>query len=86
MSSQHRLQSAGFQDHLSHESIVALSQQIDQLNTQIQPLDEQLKTYQQLPPDITLARIKLSEARQQLIELEDQFAHDIRDMQEDEDR
>lgn len=76
------LSSSGFSPEWSHESIVALSDEIASIGARIEPLDQQLQTYHQLPPDLTLARIRVAEARQQLAELEDQFSSDIRQMQE----
>ena len=49
-SCQNRLSRAGFNESLSHESLVSLSDEIAQLSRDIEPLDQQLHYYQQLPP------------------------------------
>ena len=125
---QNRLSRAGFNESLSHESLVSLSDEIAQLSRDIEPLDQQLHYYQQLPPvsstrtctnahvrsaqldalpslwlpnprsvcadshssaavlpfpqDLTLARVRVAEARQQLAELEDQFTQQVQQMHE----
>jgi hypothetical protein len=45
-----RLHEAGFHEHLAHGSILDLSDEVADLNARIEPLDQQLLTYQQLPP------------------------------------
>jgi hypothetical protein len=78
-----RLTASGFEEALTHESLVALAEEVTQLHAQIDPIDEKLRTFAALPPDMTLARVRVAEARQQLANLEEEFSNHISGMQQD---
>lgn len=47
---QQRLSRAGWNESLSHASLTALSAEIAQISTDIEPIDAQLQVFEQLPP------------------------------------
>ncbi len=76
-----RLARAGFDaEKLSHAALVGLAEQIRTLDAQLEPLDAQLASFASLPPDLTLAHVRVAEARQQLAALEADFASQVRMM------
>jgi hypothetical protein len=80
-----KLARAGFDpDTLSHEALVRLANQIRQVEEQqIAPLDAALAPYASLPPDITLAHVRVAAARQELAELEGEFNAQVQLMHQD---
>jgi len=79
------LSQSGFDPSISHESLHALWDEITATDESIQPIQRQLDAFQQLPPDLTLARVRVAEAREHLNRLEDEFTQRIRGMQDEED-
>jgi len=63
--------SAGFP---FHQSIIQLSQELQELRISISPKLIKLQSYNQLPPDFSLAKLKIEETRKQLKELEEQLS------------
>mmetsp|Transcript_18858 Transcript_18858/g.26371 ORF Transcript_18858/g.26371 Transcript_18858/m.26371 type:complete len:295 (-) Transcript_18858:1-885(-) len=71
------LHESGFSPDIFHQTLVKLSQELQDIQKSIQPKLIQLKSYNDLPPDTTLALVKLEEARHQLSVLEDQLNFSI---------
>ncbi len=76
-SPQRRLSSSGYREELSHSHLVGLHVELERLESERVRLDEELEQYRELPPDLTLARLKVAETRQQLAELEEQFSAQV---------
>jgi len=74
------LRRSGIREHETHSSLVHQHQKIKDLEVQVGSLLAILKQYHGLPPDLTLAQAKVDEARQQLQQLNDQFAREIEPM------
>ncbi|XP_065911751.1 HAUS augmin-like complex subunit 1 [Dysidea avara] len=67
----------GYQSSLSHSSLLSVSQEISELRKQLNPLKEKISSFQNLPPDMSLARVKLEEARRELALLEDKLTNNV---------
>jgi HAUS augmin-like complex subunit 1 len=64
------LQQAGYSETLSHAALQQTSMEIEELQAKLEPLRAQLSSYQGLPPDLDLAKVKVEAARRQLVRLE----------------
>lgn len=62
---------------IHHETIVALSEKISTMKAEMKPLKQKLESYQSLPPDITLAKVKIEERKRELERMEKQMQSDI---------
>jgi len=77
------LQRAGWDESLSHEALVALAAEVRALEERdIAPLDQALAPFAALPPDLTLAHVRVAAARQELAELEQDFTLQVQQMHE----
>jgi len=62
---------------LHHEALVKLSEQLEELKTELQPLQKKFQSYRSLPPDINLAKVKIEEAKRELSKLDSKLQTDI---------
>lgn len=67
------LSSVGLESSISHDTLVKKSDNLKELKTRLQTIRNKLDSYHALPPDLTLARVKVEEARHQLAEIEAEF-------------
>uniref|UniRef100_UPI00359022D3 HAUS augmin-like complex subunit 1 n=1 Tax=Myxine glutinosa TaxID=7769 RepID=UPI00359022D3 len=72
-----QLTSRNMNPSLSHESLVSLSQELSKLKQDIVPLKAKLQSFQDLPPNLMLARVKVEEARRDLESLEKEVEIDF---------
>ncbi|XP_006034917.1 HAUS augmin-like complex subunit 1 isoform X1 [Alligator sinensis] len=59
---------------LTHESLVSLSEKLAELKQQTRPLKKKLKSYLDLTPNPSLARVKIEEVKRELNALEEEFS------------
>ncbi|CAD5125620.1 DgyrCDS13822 [Dimorphilus gyrociliatus] len=78
---QENLQKNGFKDEYSHENIAKLSEEVKRLDKQLEPLKSKLSAYKELPPDITLLRIKVEETKRKVESLEKEISEKIGSLQ-----
>eukprot|EP00042_Codosiga_hollandica_P045006 m.451247 g.451247 ORF g.451247 m.451247 type:complete len:261 (-) comp56915_c0_seq1:163-945(-) len=69
-----QLLSLGYNGDLTHAALVSKSKELQALQESIQPLEAALNRYRALPPDLTLAQIKLEEAKRTLAALDQELA------------
>nr|XP_009861341.1 AUGMIN subunit 1 isoform X2 [Ciona intestinalis] len=69
--------SLGFRSEISHEELVKRGDEIKDLQEKLKPLRLYLDSFQNLPADLTKARLKLHEETQNLSELEDTLNNTI---------
>ncbi|TRY63898.1 hypothetical protein TCAL_07263 [Tigriopus californicus] len=67
----------GYRPELEHEALMAMKEQMDDLQNTLKPLKAKLESYQALPPNVELAKAKVAEAQAQLLELTHQLTHEI---------
>jgi len=60
---EHDIQASGYEDGLSHSAIVRIAKEYNELITAAAALRERIQKFKNLPPDLSLAGIKLEEAR-----------------------
>ncbi|KXJ22669.1 HAUS augmin-like complex subunit 1 isoform X1 [Exaiptasia diaphana] len=60
-----------------HENLVKKSEDVNYLKEKSKPLKDKLEIYQDLPPDLSLAKVKVEEAKLQLARLEEQLSSNI---------
>lgn len=63
-----------------HESLTDIKGKIDSLSLELEPLKDKLDAYQELPPSLELARVKLSEAKNELDQLTQTLTKDISEL------
>ncbi|XP_029957233.1 HAUS augmin-like complex subunit 1 [Salarias fasciatus] len=68
--SEAQLAALNMDDSLSHEAIESLSEEVAALHNKINPLREKLASYMDLSPNPCLAKVKLEEAKRQLVSLQ----------------
>ena len=71
------LKKNGYSKEIDHDSILALRKQLDDLEETHEPLKTKLKSYQSLPPDLELGRVKVAEAQKELDDLSHQLTKEI---------
>eukprot|EP01094_Clydonella_sp_ATCC50884_P011271 TRINITY_DN2107_c0_g1_i1.p1 TRINITY_DN2107_c0_g1~~TRINITY_DN2107_c0_g1_i1.p1 ORF type:complete len:263 (-),score=83.35 TRINITY_DN2107_c0_g1_i1:1151-1903(-) len=74
------LQQSGARPHLLHHQLVAIADEIGELDAAMAPGKATLAAYKDLPPDISLARVKLEQEKQRLARLEQQLQEQITSM------
>ncbi|XP_003725805.1 HAUS augmin-like complex subunit 1 [Strongylocentrotus purpuratus] len=72
-----KLRETGVEPSLYHQSLVALSQELESLDTRLSPLKAKLDSYQNLPPNVPLAKVKIEEAKRQLMAMEAELSRNI---------
>ncbi|XP_072050410.1 HAUS augmin-like complex subunit 1 [Amphiura filiformis] len=74
---QNQLQQNGFEANTTHQSLLKLAEELEELNGRLAPLKSKLDSYHNLPPDLALAKTKIAEANLQLAKLEAELAKSI---------
>ncbi|XP_058029214.1 HAUS augmin-like complex subunit 1 isoform X1 [Ahaetulla prasina] len=69
-----QLSESGLDASLTHESLVTLSEKLADLKNQSVPLKKKIKSYLDLTPSPSLARVKIEEAKRELEALEAEFS------------
>ncbi|XP_066469582.1 HAUS augmin-like complex subunit 1 [Tiliqua scincoides] len=69
-----QLSLSGMDASLTHGSLVNLSEKLAELKKQTSPMKKKLKSYRDLPPCPSLARVKIAEAKRELETLEAEFS------------
>eukprot|EP01117_Protostelium_nocturnum_P003435 TRINITY_DN14462_c0_g1_i1.p1 TRINITY_DN14462_c0_g1~~TRINITY_DN14462_c0_g1_i1.p1 ORF type:complete len:279 (-),score=95.64 TRINITY_DN14462_c0_g1_i1:29-865(-) len=67
------LAESGVEQSILHPSLVQLKSHIEQIQKQVENNNKTLEAFHFLPPDIPLARIKISEAQKRLDQLDEQL-------------
>lgn len=75
-----RLSKLGYNEDLSHERISELGAKVNDMETRLKHLRLSLKSYEDLPPSLAGAQIKLEEKKAELNHLETQLAETIGDV------
>ncbi|XP_072167164.1 HAUS augmin-like complex subunit 1 [Diadema setosum] len=60
-----------------HQSLVKLSEHLETLNSKLAPLRAKLESYNDLPPNVSLAKVKIEEAKRELASLEAELSRNI---------
>ncbi|XP_030323525.1 HAUS augmin-like complex subunit 1 [Calypte anna] len=66
-----------FDKSLTHDSLMELAEKVAKLNKETAALQKRLKAYEDLPPSIILAQVKIAEAKRELNILEEVFTAEI---------
>ncbi|XP_041463717.1 HAUS augmin-like complex subunit 1 [Lytechinus variegatus] len=74
---EYKLHETGVEPSLYHQSLVALSQELESLDSRLSPLKAKLDSYQNLPPNESLAKVKVEEAKRQLAAMEAELSRKI---------
>ncbi|XP_030325648.1 HAUS augmin-like complex subunit 1 [Strigops habroptila] len=74
------LAATGFNESLSHKSLVSLSEKLDRLQKDIVPLKKKVDSYQDLPPNIPLAKVKVEELKRELNYLDEKFSEELEEL------
>ncbi|XP_052526269.1 HAUS augmin-like complex subunit 1 [Tympanuchus pallidicinctus] len=72
-----QLTGSGLDQSLLHESLVGLSEKLAGMQEEIVHLKRDLECYLDLPPNLSLARVKVEEAKRELNALEVEFSEKI---------
>ncbi|CAH1253032.1 HAUS1 [Branchiostoma lanceolatum] len=67
-----QLEDSGVDATLYHHKLVNQAEELDKKREKIAELRAQLDSYHSLPPDVSLARVKIEEAKRELARLEDE--------------
>ena len=67
----------GFQKELQHDVLVVLKKQLDSLKETYAPLKSKLDSYEELPPNLELAMVKVAEAQKGLDDLTNELTEEI---------
>jgi hypothetical protein len=67
------LASLGLSSAIEHESLVDTAKQLEAIKKRLIPLRQRLRSFSDLPPDLSLAAIKVEAARVKLARLNDLF-------------
>ena len=67
------MEKSGVTSGVYHSSLVQLNDELENLQKSLAPKQNLLKTYNALPADLSLARMKVEEARSHLYKLEEQL-------------
>jgi len=71
------LDRSGYKSNISHDTLIELKNELESLKNDIKPLKEEIANYKNLPPDETLAKVKISEAKQNLERLEKELSEKV---------
>ncbi|XP_031452935.1 HAUS augmin-like complex subunit 1 [Phasianus colchicus] len=72
-----KLTTSGLNQSLMHESLVNLSEKLDGMQKEMVHVKRKLDCYLDLPPNLSLARVKVEEAKRELNALEEKFSKKI---------
>lgn len=68
---------AKFEPSLCHNALEKKYEDVLRLEDELKPMKSKLETYNSLPPDLSLAKVKLEEAKRELAALEEQLTKNI---------
>lgn len=68
------ISASGVSNEITHSALVKLNKEWKVVHEKTEPLLESLKKYHQLPPDATLAKIKIDDARREVARLNQQIS------------
>eukprot|EP01083_Nonionella_stella_P181932 653171_1 len=71
---------SGYRNEVSHPQLVKLSEDLKRVKHHVEQHNTKLQSYRDLPPDISLAHLKVENARKQLEQLEHKFSSSINRM------
>jgi len=71
------IESSGFDPSLSHPSILKLYNELEAVKKAAEPKLAVLRGFNELPADLSLAKIKVEETRNKLFQLEEQLTTKI---------
>ncbi|XP_022104709.1 HAUS augmin-like complex subunit 1 isoform X2 [Acanthaster planci] len=74
---QMQLERNNVEPSLYHQSLVKLSEELVALNAKLAPLKSKLDSYHNLPPDISLAKVRIEEAKRELGKMEAELSRNI---------
>lgn len=74
------LSKTGVDPSTFHENLVKKSQELQNLQEELEPLKRKLKNYHDLPPDISQAKVKIAELTQKVASLEAELSKKIDSM------
>ncbi|KAM6302371.1 HAUS augmin-like complex subunit 1 isoform 1-T1 [Podargus strigoides] len=72
-----QLADAGFDESLTHKSLVSLSEKLTKLEKEMEPVKKKLESYLGLPPNLLIARVKTEELRREVDALEEEFSQEV---------
>merc|ERR1712178_230692 len=64
------LNQTGMDRSLFHSKLVKRAEELEELKKRLQPMRAKLDSYQALPPDVSLAKVKVEEAKAELAAIE----------------
>ncbi|XP_036273997.1 HAUS augmin-like complex subunit 1 isoform X3 [Pipistrellus kuhlii] len=76
-----KLAARGMEASLSHQSLVELSEKLEELKQQTIPLKKKLESYLDLMPDPSLAQVKIEEAKRELATIEAELTKEVEMME-----
>ncbi|XP_007942034.1 HAUS augmin-like complex subunit 1 [Orycteropus afer afer] len=79
--SEEQLSARGMDVSLSHQSLVALSEKLEELKRQTKPLKKKLESYLDLMPNPSLAQVKIEEAKRELDIIEAELTQKVEMME-----
>ncbi|XP_039264705.2 HAUS augmin-like complex subunit 1 [Styela clava] len=68
------LSSAGYEDNISHETLVSLGNEVSEMEMKLKPLRLQLNSYKDLQPSLAQAQIKLEEKKIEFKQVDKEFS------------
>ncbi|XP_015132764.1 HAUS augmin-like complex subunit 1 isoform X1 [Gallus gallus] len=72
-----QLAASGLDQSLLHESLVSMSEKLAEMQEEMVHVKKKLEYYLDLPPNLSLARVKVEEAKRELNALEEEFSKQI---------
>ncbi|CAM9410245.1 unnamed protein product [Lampetra planeri] len=76
-SAQVKLAASGVDPSLYHQSLVTKGEELTKLKQKVSTLKAELNIYKDLPPNVSLARIKIEEAKRELAALDKELEEDF---------
>nr|XP_032809209.1 HAUS augmin-like complex subunit 1 isoform X2 [Petromyzon marinus] len=76
-SAQVKLAASGVDPSLYHQSLVTKGEELTKLKKKVSTLKAELNVYKDLPPNVSLARIKIEEAKRELAALDKELEEDF---------
>jgi hypothetical protein len=71
------LQKSGVSSEVEHEALVTMKAELTAMQQRLEPMRAKLNGYQQLPPNLELAKLKVAEAQKELDELTQKLTEGI---------
>ena len=74
------IEKSGYRPHLSHSSLVQMKEDEERLRKEMEPKEKEVRGYGELPPDVSLATLKVEETRRVLASLEKEIQEKLERM------